>query len=250
MQIISAIRGDKANYSWVIAPHVPVHFSGFSTPNWIQPGFRATAAGCAGLPGLHPSPGQSGMQSFISWLGCFLTEIKEGEMVFSQLHLPPAWALRGAHTQVRSAGITGDEPPPQLSDMARDALAAQVCLCLCCCRGVHPCNPSSLVTSPSFLCMHFGIHKRCRGMGRWQAKLSCHEGTASMKLIQELVLKTQRERWRDSRNLLTPLWASILPSECVSTCEGNLLTLKKFLKNYFKKLFNLELEHWATVPSL
>lgn len=38
---------------------------------------------------------------------------------------------------------------------------------------------------PSFLCVHLGIHKWCREMSTWQAKLSGQEGIASMKLIQD-----------------------------------------------------------------
>lgn len=65
------IRGDKANYLWVIAAHVC--FSGFSTPIESSQDSRPLL-----LAGLHPPPGQSGMQGFISWLGCFLTEIERG----------------------------------------------------------------------------------------------------------------------------------------------------------------------------
>lgn len=56
---------------------------------------------------------------------------------------------------------------------------------VCCCRGVHPCNPWSTGNLHSVFSVGFlGIHKRCREMGTWQAKLSCQEGIASVKLIQ------------------------------------------------------------------
>lgn len=93
----------------------------------------------------------------------------------------------------------------------------------------------------SFFCVHLGIHKRCREMGKWQTKLSClyktyisclYKSIASVKLIQELILKTQRERWRDSRQEETAgtCWHFYEPAsfpslrvcECVSTHDGNL----------------------------
>lgn len=184
-----------------------------------QPGFNATTAGCTGLPALHPSPGQSGMQAFISWLGCFLTEKKERETVFSQLHPPSAAAWCGARTRLSSAGIIGDEPLPRLSGMNRAAQASQVCLCLCCpqqCPSLHP--VAHWYPLPRFFCWHLGI-EIVRDTERWSAgKLSCHEGIVSMKFIQVLFLKTQIEGGWDSRDLLALLPGSILP-QWMSVCE-------------------------------
>lgn len=102
-----------------------------------------------GLPALHPSPGQSGMQPFISRLGCFLTEKKKREMVFSQLHPPSAAAWCGAPTRLSSAGVIGDEPLPRLSDMNRAAQASQVCGSY---SGAHPCTlwPTGTLYPDSF----------------------------------------------------------------------------------------------------
>lgn len=155
-----------------------------------------------------PLGSQACRASFHGWAVSWL-RWREGDGL---LPATPASARHSAHTQTSRAGFIGDGAPPQLLDMAREAQASQVCLCLRCCRRVHLCNPWP---PARFFCVLLGIHKQRREMGKCQTKVSCHEGIASMKLIQELILKTEREGGRDSRNLLSLLRARILP-HCMS----------------------------------
>lgn len=141
---------NKAKRSRVTAQRVPV-YACLGSPPWTPPSQDSTPSLLAvrGLPALHPSPGQSGMQPFISRLGCFLTEKKKREMVFSQLHPPSAAAWCGAPTRLSSAGVIGDEPLPRLSDTNRAAQASQVCGSY---SGAHPCTlwPTGTLYPDSF----------------------------------------------------------------------------------------------------
>lgn len=193
-------------------------------PGTPQPGFKATAAGYAGLPGLHPSPGQSGTQPFISWLGCFLTEKEDKEMVFSQLHPPSASARRGDHTSWAAQALSAmSRFHSFLLWTGQLNLHRSVCVCAAH-AGIHPGTlwPAGTLYQV-FLCLHLRIQIVRDAESRAEGKLRCHEGTVFMKLIQALSLKTQKEGRRDSRNLLFYEPASF-PSEwvCVSTCDGNL----------------------------
>lgn len=138
-------------------------------------GSKPTSA-CASVLGLHPSPEQSHIQHFISWLVCFLTEKKkkgkrkrEGKDVL--LATPSAAERHSADTQMSSAGITGDEALPQLSNMSR-ACASQFFLCLHYLHkhlSLHP--MTCWCPLPGFLCIHHSNFKGFREVGRRQAKL-------------------------------------------------------------------------------
>jgi len=176
------------------------------------------------LTELHPSPGQSGMQSIISWLDCFLNEKKGRVMVLSQLHSPSASAWSGAHTgwAVRALSVmscfhsfltrTG-----QLR-LHRSACAAYV--------GIRPCTlrPAGTLYQVFFACISGFTLWEMQRDGQKASQVVMKAGSL-WKLLRCCPGRHKGGGERDSRNLLTLLQTSILHQwmrVCVSTSDGNL----------------------------
>lgn len=213
------VREDKTKCLWVTAQHVPV-YTFLGSPPWSPP---------AEIQGHHCWLCWTPRATSFSWAirhatlhfvaGLFLDwEKREWDGL---LPATPAFCISMAWWShwLSSVGIVGDEPLPQLSDTNRAAQASRVCLSLCCLRRYPSLHPVTCwYPLPGFLCLHLRI-QIVRDAERWvEGKLSCHEGTVSINLIQVLSLKTQREEGRDNRSLLTLLLASILP-QWMSVCE-------------------------------